>query len=73
MKKDAQKNILKEFGMNEYKLNSIRMNLPKIHLYEKPLIGTEEVRQYSYCKRKIYFRHVMKAPMKPTYKMMYGT
>ena len=27
-------------------LHSIRMNFPKVNLYEKPLIGTEEIRQY---------------------------
>ncbi len=66
------KHILKEFIMNPYQLNSIRKSLPKMHLYEQPLIGTEEIRQYTYCKRKIYFRHVMKAPMRQTYKMKYG-
>ena len=63
---------LMEFKMNKYKLSEIRESIPKIHLYEKPLIGTEEIRQFVYCKRIIYFRHVIHAPMQTTYKMEFG-
>jgi len=61
-----------KFNLNSYQLNAIRTNHPKINLYEKPIIGTEEIRQYTYCKRIIYFRHVIKAPMKKSYKMEFG-
>lgn len=32
----------------------------------------EDVRQYAYCKRKIYFRYVLRARVKPTVKMERG-
>ncbi len=72
-KNQGENNILKDFIMNAYQLNSIRNTSPKVHLYEQPIIGTEEVRQYSYCKRRIYFRYVLNAPKRETYKMKYGT
>jgi len=72
MNKEIQNDILKEFLVNAYQLNSIRIKYPKIHLFDAPIIGTEEVRQYTYCKRKIFFRYVMNAPMRETYKMKYG-
>lgn len=58
--------------LNRYQLNEIRINYPQVHLYEKPFIGTEEIRQFSYCKRILFFRHVLHAPMKQSYKMEYG-
>lgn len=67
-----ENNILKEYLLSESKLNQIRKRFPKINLYSKPLIGTEEIRQYVYCKRIIFFRYVLNAPMKRTYKMEYG-
>ena len=59
--------------LNKYQLNEVRLRYPKVHLYEKPFIGTEEIRQFTYCKRIIFFRHVLHAPMKQSYKMEYGT
>lgn len=58
--------------LNPTQLQFLRSNYPMIHLYDKPIIGTEEVRQYLYCKRIIYFRHIIKAPMKKSYKMEVG-
>ncbi|MHA1457327.1 MAG: CRISPR-associated protein Cas4 [Promethearchaeota archaeon] len=58
--------------MNKFQLNDLRSKYPEIHLYSHPLIGTEEIRQFVYCERILYFRHVLKAPMKKTYKMEVG-
>ena len=44
-----------------------------INLYDKSYIGTEDIRQYAYCKRIIFFRYVMHAPMIQSIKMEYGT
>ncbi|MHA1439580.1 MAG: CRISPR-associated protein Cas4 [Promethearchaeota archaeon] len=63
---------LKEYCLNKHQLDEIRKNYPMVNLYESPLIGTEEVRQYCYCKRIIFFRHILHSPMKQTYKMEYG-
>ena len=71
MNKQEIKNFT-EFKINKYTLNEIRESNPMIHLYESPLIGTEEIRQFAYCKRIIFFRHIIHAPMKTTYKMEYG-
>jgi CRISPR-associated exonuclease Cas4 len=65
--------LLRKFKMARDELDNVRKSYPKINLYDKPVIGTEEVRQYVYCKRIPFFRHVLKAPMKQTYKMEYGT
>ena len=62
----------KELLVTSEELDNIRRAFPKIHLYEGPLIGTEEIRQYMYCKRILFFRKVLNAPMKQTYKMEYG-
>jgi CRISPR-associated protein Cas4 len=72
-KSGENQSILKEFVMNPYQLSTLRHNYPKMNLYSKPIIGTEEIRQYSYCKRKIFFRYVLNGPMRQTYKMKYGT
>ncbi|MHA1375518.1 MAG: CRISPR-associated protein Cas4 [Promethearchaeota archaeon] len=64
---------LKKYKLNKYQLNEIRVNYPKVHLNEMALIGTEEIRQFSYCKRILFFRHIIHAPMKKSYKMEYGT
>lgn len=64
---------LSDFKINAIKLKILRNECPWLHLYEKPYIGTEEIRQYTYCKRKVYFRHVLKGPMLQTYKMKLGT
>lgn len=75
MEKDVQKeNLLelKQFELNGYQLSEIRSNYPIINLYDKPFIGTEEIRQFSYCKRILFFRHIIHAPMKQTYKMEFG-
>ena len=61
-----------DYKINKYKLSEIRESNPKVHLYERPLIGTEEIRQFAYCNRILFFRHVIHAPMKTTYKMEYG-
>ncbi|MBD3256549.1 MAG: CRISPR-associated protein Cas4 [Candidatus Lokiarchaeota archaeon] len=63
----------KKYLLNKHKLDHIRNTCPKTHLYPKPIVGTEEIRQYVYCQRIVYFRHVMRAPMKQSYKMEYGT
>jgi CRISPR-associated exonuclease Cas4 len=63
---------IEQFKLNKHRLDNLRKNLPKINLYDKPLIGTEEIRQYVYCPRILYFRHVIHSPMKQTYKMEYG-
>ncbi|MEJ2250041.1 MAG: CRISPR-associated protein Cas4 [Candidatus Lokiarchaeota archaeon] len=68
---DSEKGI-EQFKINKHRLDNLRKNLPKINLYDKPLIGTEEIRQYVYCPRILYFRHVLHSPMKQTYKMEYG-
>ena len=67
-----QNNTLKDFILKQKELDQIRKWFPKINLFDKPLIGTEEVRQYVYCKRIIYFRHILNAEIKNTYKMEYG-
>ncbi|MBN1216336.1 MAG: CRISPR-associated protein Cas4 [Candidatus Lokiarchaeota archaeon] len=67
-----EKRSLKKYVLSEGDINIIRLNYPKIHLYTDPLIGTEEIRQYVYCKRIIFFRRVVNAPMKQTYKMELG-
>lgn len=72
MVKSTSEEDLSQYKLNKHQLRVIRDNNPMINLYDKPYIGTEEIRQFSYCKRKIYFRHVVKAPMKQTYKMEYG-
>jgi len=36
------------------------------------LFTCEDLRQFYYCKRKIYYRYVLKARAKPTYKMKKG-
>jgi len=59
-------------NLSSGELHAIRMSFPKVHLYDRPLVGTEEIRQYSYCKRILYFRRVVCAPMKKTYKMEVG-
>ena len=71
--KEIQSNGSKEYLLNKHQLNKIRSNYPRINLYDKPYIGTEDIRQFAYCKRKLYFRYVIRAPMKQTYKMEYGT
>jgi len=38
----------------------------------KPTFSAEEFRQYAYCKRIIYFRHVAKISPRQTYKMKKG-
>ncbi len=63
---------LKQFRLNKHQLNEIRKNNPWINLYDRPFIGTEEVRQFSYCKRIIFFRYILHSPMKQTYKMEFG-
>jgi len=64
--------LLRKFKIGKDELNNVRTSYPKINLYNKPIIGTEEIRQYVYCKRILFFRHILKAPMKQTYKMEYG-
>lgn len=63
---------LDQFKLNKYQLSEIRKNYPMVNLFDKPFIGTEEVRQFAYCKRILFFRYVLRAPMKPTYKMEFG-
>ncbi|MHA1196692.1 MAG: CRISPR-associated protein Cas4 [Candidatus Helarchaeota archaeon] len=73
---EDEQNVVKDFNdieLNKHELDFLRLSFPKIHLYESPMIGTEEIRQYIYCKRIIYFRHVIKAPMEQTVKMELGT
>ncbi|MHA1843764.1 MAG: CRISPR-associated protein Cas4 [Promethearchaeota archaeon] len=69
----TRKKLDNKSSLNKHQLRVLRDNNPKIHLYEKPFIGTEEIRQYLYCKRILYFRYVLSAPMKPTYKMDVGS
>ena len=71
--KIEENNYLKEFILSEEDMNTLRLNFPKINLYSKPIIGTEEIRQFAYCKRIIFFRHVLNAPMIQTYKMKIGS
>ena len=70
--KNQNDTILDEYKVDDGTFEKTKENLPKLNLYQKPLIGTEEIRQYVYCKRILYFRLVLKAPMKKTYKMEYG-
>ncbi len=63
---------LDKFRLNNRQLDDIRKLYPRVNLYDKPLIGTEEIRQFAYCKRILYFRHIVHAPMKQTYKMEEG-
>ncbi len=63
---------LGKFRLNNRQLDDIRKLCPRVNLYNKPLIGTEEIRQFAYCKRILYFRHIVHAPMKQTYKMEEG-
>jgi len=37
-----------------------------------PIFTCEDIRQYYYCPRKIYFRYVLRVPTRETYKMAYG-
>lgn len=69
---NGKNSLLNDFILKQDELDKIRKRFPKINLFNKPLIGTEEIRQYVYCNRIIYFRHVLNAPMKNTYKMEYG-
>lgn len=62
-----------EFKLNEHQFRLIRDKNPGIHIYDKQFFGTEEIRQHVYCKRILYFRYVMRAPMKQTYKMEEGS
>lgn len=64
---------IKDYILNKHQFNILRLNNPMINLYEKPIIGTEEIRQFSYCKRILFFRHIIHAPMKQSYKMEFGT
>ncbi|MBN1800682.1 MAG: CRISPR-associated protein Cas4 [Candidatus Lokiarchaeota archaeon] len=63
---------LKEYQLNRYQFQELRALYPGLNLYDQPLVGTEDVRQYAYCHRILYFRHVLRAPMLKTYKMEYG-
>ena len=45
---------IKDYILNKHQFNILRLNNPMINLYEKPIIGTEEIRQFSYCKRIIF-------------------
>jgi len=63
---------MNKYKLNQYQFQEIRNLYPKINLYLQPVIGTEDVRQFLYCPRIIYFRYVICAPMKKTYKMEYG-
>ena len=38
----------------------------------KPIFTCEDIRQYYYCPRKIYYRYVLKVRVPETYKMKYG-
>lgn len=62
----------KEYRFDEAQFEKAKEDLPNLNLYVKPLIGTEQIRQFVYCKRILYFRNVLHAPMKKTYKMEYG-
>lgn len=64
---------LGKYKLNKYQLEEIRTHYPKIHLNENTIIGTEEIRQFSYCKRILFFRHIIHAPMWISYKMEFGT
>lgn len=37
-----------------------------------PIFSCEDIRQYYYCKRIIFFRYVLRVKVKPTYKMLKG-
>ncbi|MHA1273979.1 MAG: CRISPR-associated protein Cas4 [Promethearchaeota archaeon] len=63
---------LKQYILNKHQIQVIRETNPMLNLFEKPFIGTEDIRQYMYCPRKLYFRYVVRAPMRQTYKMQYG-
>jgi len=67
-----EKEPYKKYKMSEYQLRQLRDTNPNVYLYATPFIGTEDIRQYLYCKRKLYFRYVLRAPMPPTYKMEFG-
>jgi len=69
---EEEKDAILKYKTNKHQLRTLRENYPKIHLYEKPFIGTEDIRQFCYCKRKIFFRYVLRSPMPLTYKMEYG-
>jgi CRISPR-associated exonuclease Cas4 len=72
MKEKGIEELLRKYRLGRDELNNIRRAYPNINLFEKSLIGTEEIRQYLYCKRKIFFRYVLNSPMRQTYKMQYG-
>ncbi|TXT64768.1 MAG: putative CRISPR-associated protein Cas4 [Promethearchaeota archaeon] len=72
MKEKGIEELLRKYRLGRDELNNIRRAYPNINLFEKSLIGTEEIRQYIYCKRKIFFRYVLNSPMRQTYKMQYG-
>lgn len=72
MKEKEIELLLRKYRLGRDELNNIRRSYPRINLYEKSLVGTEEIRQYIYCKRKIFFRYVLHSPIRQTYKMQYG-
>ncbi len=63
---------LSAYKITTQQLGEIRDIYPQIHLFPNAYIGTEELRQYKYCKRILFFRHILQAPMKKTYKMEIG-
>jgi len=69
---NSENNFLEKYRLSEADMNELRLNFPKVNLYSKPFIGTEEIRQFTYCKRIIFFRHILHSPMKQTYKMELG-
>ncbi|MHA1148575.1 MAG: CRISPR-associated protein Cas4 [Promethearchaeota archaeon] len=60
------------YKVSAKELGELRDFYPHIHLFLMPYIGTEDIRQYKYCKRKLFFRYILNAPMKKTYKMEVG-
>ncbi len=63
---------IKDYKLNSHQLNELRRQYPKINLYDQPIIGTEDIRQYVYCPRILFFRYILRAPMLKTYKMELG-
>lgn len=65
-------NGIEDYKLTPSELHEVRLQYPMIHLFDQPMIGTEDIRQFIYCPRILFFRYIMHAPMQKTYKMEFG-
>ncbi len=69
---NVEKNEIKKYRLDPSELLELRLQYPQIHLYDQPIIGTEDIRQFVYCPRILFFRYIIRGPMQKTYKMELG-